>query len=159
MCADTIPGTNFDVNLESSIVTVSGDTMLMHSVPLTDNRNNTTMHFDLRFRFGLSGSNPTLTLVSSDTTDRNNVQDFSAGVYEDAQGGLYDVSGSAVLGNGRTAWNVQHRAGILPLVNLLFEASWVTGSLDNHPVVSDALFPDGSFSFGVVGTERSLTGV
>lgn len=150
---ETIPGTDFNVNFQSPKVIGISQNINVHSIPLKINSTGQVVYYDVVFQFSMSGTNPTLTLISAEQSyNANSIESFLAGTYADGDGKQFIVSGPAVA-NGRASWNI--RKTKTKEDDRIFEASWVTGPLADHPMIPNPNkeLNSGAYSYGVLGKE------
>jgi len=153
--AETVPGTDFNLHLESSNIIGSGRSINIHRVPVVIDSTGETLFFDASFKLSLDSDKQLIfdgfTQVTSPSI--NSVDNFVAGTYQDTVGNQYILSGPSVVGDGRTGWAISAIGD-----GGSFSASWITGAATEHPAIGSREIASelaSGFAYGVQGVNNS----
>lgn len=147
--AEIIPGTNFSIEMQAAQLQANGRKLNLYRIPVKDTTTGITAYYDVGFDFGvLSDGTIGFTRTTSAAlagTQLSQADQFVSGNYT-SSGITYQVTGPSALAGGRFAYSIQSTTA-----NKTFNATWITGSVAGHPLLS-------SFADGAVGKPLENSG-
>ncbi|MFC4158420.1 hypothetical protein [Chitinimonas lacunae] len=151
--AEVIPGTHLSIEFQAAQIQGTGRNIHMYRIPVKNVNTGVVTFYNAEFEFGIQsdGSVGFTRVKSAIIADwlLGVADNFNPGTYQDTAGNLYTLSGPALLNGGRHSYTLSAQGS-----GKVWNATWVTGPLLNHPLLSSGATPkDGSAAaFGVMGS-------
>lgn len=158
--AETVPGTNLDVQFQSGHIVGSGRHINMLRIPVTDTTTNQTTLFDASFSFNfIPGQGFVFEGLTAGLSQPVATSSIRSGRYVDTSSRCYRIDGPSLLDDGRSFYSI--RAGGEGCAgNTGFSANFVTGPAVGHPDIGGrtvAANLNNSWVYGIVSNITSFS--